>query len=54
MKLYKKFIKMYAEHNKLNIFLSNENFIERMKSSLTFFSIFDKISLKNFFSKKYI
>lgn len=57
MKLYKKFIKIYAEHNKLNMkqfFYRNENLIEGMKSILkflTFFSIFDKISLKFFLAK---
>lgn len=57
MKLCKKFIKIYAEHNKLNMkqfFYRNENLIEGMKSILkflTFFSIFDKISLKFFLAK---
>lgn len=56
MKLYKKFIKIYAEHNKLKkqFFYRNENLIEGMKSILkflTFFSIFDKISLKFFLAK---
>lgn len=57
MKLCKKFIKIYAEHNKLKMkqfFYRNENLIEGMKSILkflTFFSIFDKISLKFFLAK---